>query len=162
MFELLAMRLILSWILNIAIYAGIVAAIVWGIPHILQKKLGTEDPIAVVTSSSMWPALKAGDVVFIEAVDRDKLEVGNILVWQKEGSYTIHRLVRLEETTVVTKGDANFKEDDPVPYESVVGRAAVRGNGKPYRVPYLGFASNVGQAIRNFSLANAIRYERAP
>jgi hypothetical protein len=71
-------------------------------------------------------------------------------------------VVKLDETTLTTKGDANFKEDTPVSYEAVMGRAALRSNGSPYRVPYLGFASNVGRVVRNFSLANVTSYERTP
>ena len=154
------MRTVLSIMLNIAIYAGIVVGIVWGIPAYLSHKLGTEHPMASITSSSMWPALKAGDLVFIEAIAKDELGIGDIIVWQGDGMFTIHRIVKLDDTTLTTKGDANFENDAPIPYSAVVGRAAMKKSGRPWRIPYAGLLANVGMSVRTVSFDRALEYER--
>jgi signal peptidase len=134
------MRKLFGIILNIAIYAAIVFAIVYGVPRLLVWKLGTEYPIAAITSGSMWPALKIGDIVLIKKVDKEEIAVGDIVVWSNEKGFTIHRVAELGEKTLTTKGDGNFTNDAPVPYEDVVGET-VQFRGKPFRIPYFGYIS---------------------
>ena len=131
---------ILKFFLNIVIYAAIVGLIVWGLPKYLTKKLGTDYPIAAITSGSMWPALHIGDLVLIQAVSKEDLEVGDIIVWQNDKGFTIHRIAKLNENTLVTKGDGNFTEDSPVKYSDVIGRTVYR-DGNPVRIPYMGYIS---------------------
>src|SRR3989344_2240191 len=133
----------LKIILEIGIYAAIVAGIVWGVPKFLSNKLGTTYPIAAITSGSMWPALKQNDIVLIKAVPKEELKVGDVIVWQNlsgsnnlgQASFTIHRIVELASTTLITKGDANFTKDSPVSYSDIVGRTVMWGE-KPLRIPY--------------------------
>ena len=124
---------ILEWIVG----GAIVIAIAYGTPIALTKILNTEYPIASITSSSMWPALKKGDIVFIKGVDKSELEAGDIIVYRNEKGFTIHRITELNEETLKTRGDANSISDKPIRYEEVVGRA-VEWNGKPFRIPKLG------------------------
>jgi len=124
---------ILEWI----VCAVIVVAIAYGTPMVLSKILKTEYPVASITSSSMWPALKKGDIVFIKNVDKSELKVGDVVVYKNERGFTIHRVTELNEKTLKTKGDANNVSDRPVKYEEVVGRT-VEWNGKPFRIPKLG------------------------
>lgn len=153
---------LLSIALNLAIYVAIVAVIVKGVPYVLQKKLGTEQPMATITSGSMWPALKTWDVVFIEKVPREAIQKGDIVVWRHDGGYTIHRVVSLGVKTLATKGDANFAEDAPISYDDVIGRALVRKSGSPIRIPYLGIVTNLGVVLRaHFNSPVTATYERA-
>ena len=124
---------ILEWIVG----AAIVVAIAYGTPIALTKILKTNYPIASITSSSMWPALKKGDIVFIKGADKSELEVGAVIVYRNKKGFTIHRITELNEETLKTKGDANNVSDRPIKYEEVVGRA-VEWNGAPFRIPYLG------------------------
>jgi len=137
-----------KFFLNLIVYVLIVVGIVWGLPTFLSWKLGTEYPIAAITSGSMWPVLKEKDLVFIKAVEREDIEVGDIVVWRNEKGFTIHRVVELRDATLITKGDANFKEDKPVKYEDVVGETVEVGDA-PLRIPYLGFISIVGGKLGN-------------
>lgn len=134
-------------IINTVIYIAIIGAIVFGVPSFLSWKLGTEYPIAAITSGSMWPILKEGDLIFIKAVSKDEIEIDDIVVWQNANGFTIHRVVELKVSTLVTKGDGNFTKDKPVRYENVIG-ATVELAGKPARIPYLGFISMFGGKIK--------------
>src|SRR3989344_4022460 len=137
------LKTILKIVLNVVLYVAIVAAIVWGVPKLLEAKLGTKYPIAAITSGSMWPVLHTGDIVLIRKTPKEEIKVGDIVVWQNEKGFTIHRVAKLNEDTLVTKGDANFTEDPAVPYSDVIGKTVYMGE-KPFRVPYLGFISVIG------------------
>ncbi len=87
---------------------------------------------SVVLSGSMEPTLSVNDLVFVRATG--DYEVGDVVVYQSGSSRVIHRITRiLEDGSVVTKGDANNTEDEPVPAEDVKGEMV----GK---VPVLGAA----------------------
>ena len=131
-------------IIEILIYIIVVVGLVVGTPKALTYALGTEYPIASITSSSMWPDLKKGDLVFIEYADKDSLAVGDIVVFKnlstgsrQASGFTIHRIIELNEDTVLTKGDANNVADKPVGYDKIVGRT-LNWNDKPVRIPQLG------------------------
>lgn len=127
--------------LDFMVYVVIVGVIVFGLPRFLVWKLGTNYPMAAITSGSMWPVLKTGDLVFIQGVkDRSEISEGNIIVFQNRvnNTLTIHRVIKLGETKITTKGDANFTEDAPVDYADVIGKALTWGKGVPVRIPYLG------------------------
>ena len=58
----------LSILKDFILYVVILATILFGVPRFLSWYLETPYPIAAITSGSMWPALKEGDLVFIEGV----------------------------------------------------------------------------------------------
>ena len=84
---------------------------------------------SVVLTGSMEPTLSANDLVVIRSADA--CSAGDIVVYQSGDSLVIHRVVRVEDEYVVTKGDANNTEDDPVPLSAVKGRML-------FAVPFLG------------------------
>jgi signal peptidase I len=144
------MRILSSFIINFLIYVAIVAGLVLGLPELLSWRLGTPYPMAAITSGSMWPALREGDLVFIQGAEKSDLAVGDVVVYRNDGGpgFTIHRIVRLDEETFTTKGDANFENDKPVPYGRLVGRN-LTVLGKPARLPYLGSITVVASTLRD-------------
>jgi signal peptidase I len=131
------MKRVLKFVLNIAIYIGIVAGVLFGLPRFLAWHLNTPYPLAAITSGSMWPALHEGDLIFIEGIKREDINKDDIVVWRNPNGFTIHRVMELREDSLITKGDANFGEDDPVSYEDVIGRT-YKIVGRNARIPYLG------------------------
>ena len=124
---------IIGWILYLALLVGLV----WGVPRGLVYLLKTDYPMASITSGSMWPALKKGDFILIKGIDsREEIMMGDIVVYQNPKGFTIHRVVKMNEETLVTKGDANNVEDTPVRYEEIVGKALTINN-KTFRIPLL-------------------------
>ena len=142
------MKRALKILFETVIYAAIVFGIVWGVPKFLSVKLGTEYPIAAITSGSMWPALKQNDIVLIKKIPKEELKIGDIVVWQNQQGFTIHRITELASTTLTTKGDANFTSDNPVPYSDIVGRTVMLTDTKPLRIPYFGYISVIGGKYR--------------
>lgn len=134
----------ISWL----VYLAILAALIYGLPQILTFVLETEYPLASITSSSMWPTLKQGDLVLIKGVNKEELQVGDVVVYQNEMGFTIHRIVKMDGETLVTKGDANNINDSPVKYEQLIGRL-VEVRSKPLRLPYLGMVSALVQKFKS-------------
>lgn len=84
---------------------------------------------AVVLSGSMEPTLSVGDFVLIKA--EDSYEVDDIVVYQSGSGLVIHRVLQTDGQTLVTRGDANNVNDDPVPVIYVKGRLICA-------IPYVG------------------------
>ncbi len=75
--------------------------------------------------SSMFPVIRTGDRITIEAVS-GKPSIGDIIVFQSNGQMICHRLVKTFKKDGVqyyqTRGDAFFKRDMPITYEHIIGR----------------------------------------
>ncbi|OGM09337.1 signal peptidase I [Candidatus Woesebacteria bacterium RBG_13_36_22] len=128
----------IGWVL----YVGILIGLIIGIPKGLSYVLDSDHPMASITSGSMWPSLKKGDLVFIKGIEnKDEIKQGDIIVYKNAKGFTIHRVAQLNEETVVTKGDANNTSDAPVRYEDIVGKTVTYSSNKPIRIPFLGSIS---------------------
>ena len=128
---------LIGWILYLAVLVGLV----YGIPKGLALLLKTDYPLASITSGSMWPALKKGDLVVIKGIEnKEEIQVGDIIVYKNQKGFTIHRVTKISSETVTTKGDANNVYDPPVEYEEIIGKA-LTFNQKPLRIPLIGSVS---------------------
>lgn len=94
---------------------------------------------SVVTSGSMAPAIRTGDVVLTSPVgarDAATLPAGSVVLVRdpsRPGGYLLHRLVaRNPDGTLKTKGDANLSAD-----RAPVSADHLRGVGR-LRIPYIG------------------------
>jgi len=136
-----------------AIYIGlgVITAIV--LNFLLGAVLGTNLPVVAVVSDSMthdsvtgkfhyaflnenfgyteeeignWPinsGFLKGDVLLIQGVDKDELEVGDVIVYDIGQQVPIvHRVVKIEGDVIWTKGDHNPSVDPWTPRE-VYGKA---------------------------------------
>src|SRR3990170_2858406 len=118
-------RSFLKWAVSMLTYGFIVAGIVLGLPKFLAWSLETPYPMAAITSGSMWPVLKEGDLIFVQGVQgKSDIRIGDVIVYRNKSNNTfvIHRVVTISDGTLTTKGDANFTGDAPVAYEDVVGK----------------------------------------
>lgn len=84
---------------------------------------------AVVLSGSMEPTLSVGDFVLIKA--EDSYAVDDIVVYQSGSGLVIHRIMHTDGQTLITRGDANNVDDDPVQAIYVKGRLICA-------IPYVG------------------------
>ncbi len=103
----------------------------------------------VVSSGSMSPALRTGDLVFVR--ESSKYQKGDIITFiDSRNEYISHRIVKVEKkegkTSFVTKGDANNSRDgSPVSPVNVMGRVS-------FSVPLIGipiafFHTRIGLSI---------------
>lgn len=131
------LKSLLGWI----IYIAVLIVLIYGIPKGLVYILDTQYPMASITSGSMWPALKKGDLIFIKGIEgKDEIKVGDIVVYKNSKGFTIHRVIEINENTILTRGDANNVNDSPVSYEEIIGKPLTIKN-KPFRIPFVGLVS---------------------
>ena len=87
--------------------------------------------VSVVLSGSMETALSVDDLVFVHA--QESYAVGDVVVYQDGGSLVIHRIILMDGDEVVTMGDANNVEDEPIALSAIKGKAVAS-------IPYAGIA----------------------
>lgn len=139
------MNKILKSVIGWVLYLAVLAVLIYGIPKALVYFLKTDYPMASVTSGSMWPALKKGDLVLIKGVkNSDEIKVGDIIVYKNPSTgsgqvrgLTIHRVEKLEWSGVITRGDANNISDPLVSYKDIIGKA-LTFNERVLKIPLLG------------------------
>ncbi len=104
----LAKKHIVGYALSIT---GMVIAILYVMLISCQFRYG----LLVIATPSMTGEINQGDAIIYEEYDDRKIEVGQILVFEKNGSTIVHRVVEIEningQTRYITKGDANEDND---------------------------------------------------
>lgn len=90
-----------------------------------------------IASGSMEPELSIGDMVIVNTLDKSNISVGDVIKFEKNGMYVIHRVADIEEkngqTVYLTKGDANQNQDTGyVTADDIVGKIIGR-------IPYVGY-----------------------
>ncbi len=105
-----------------------------------------------VQGISMLPLLWPNEIVLIEPINNYKIQIGDILLIKKDHRFIAHRLLKKNKTQhkemLITKGDSNFKEDEPTDLESIYGliKAVQIKNGEfveiKIRKPFLNLILN--------------------
>jgi signal peptidase I len=75
---------------------------------------------------SMHPTIQDGDLVWVASVSRDRIQVGNIVLYQAGGVPVVHRVVGIRKfagrTVLTLRGDACGSPDAPVEGGQVLGK----------------------------------------
>lgn len=64
-----------------------------------------------VLTGSMEPEIMPGDLAVVKAIEKDKLEVNDIITFKYDGHVVTHRIVQKQSQGFTTKGDNNNIED---------------------------------------------------
>ena len=111
----------------------IVLIILTLVPLTVPKLFGIK--LYGIMTESMSPQYNVGGVVYVKSVEASSVKIDDVITYRTgrgEESVT-HRVIGIEGDKFVTKGDANNVEDNnPVPYEKVVGHAMSK-------LPYAGY-----------------------
>lgn len=104
---------------------------------------------AAITSGSMEPGIRVGDVVVFSATPDEPIAEGSVIVFPDgRGSLITHRVVAtLDDGSYATRGDNNIVNDS-----TSVSHESVRGVGR-ILVPYVGYPAVWTSAGTWYSLA---------
>lgn len=91
---------------------------------VLKKDITTINGYTVleVISGSMEPTIHIGDMIAIDTKVEEFSEGDIITFYDDEGSFVTHRIVSIDKNQIITKGDNNNTEDDPISIDKVVGK----------------------------------------
>ena len=73
-----------------------------------------------VTTGSMSGTIEINDVVIVKI--NDNIKENDIITYQLDDTIITHRLIKIEDNQLITKGDANNTEDRPIEKKSVIGK----------------------------------------
>lgn len=74
-----------------------------------------------VATGSMADTIEIGDVVVVEITK--EIQEDDIIVYQDGDNFITHRLLEIKDNgELITKGDANNTEDDPISNKQVLGK----------------------------------------
>lgn len=96
----------------------------------------------LVRSESMEPAIDMGDLIITGPVDgllSRELAPGTVITYQYNGQLVTHRIQSIDDTAIVTQGDA---AEDPDPW--TVNISNIRGVYL-FKIPYVGYLTNFTQ-----------------
>ena len=76
---------------------------------------------AIVLSGSMEPTLEINDFVVVKKPD--VIKVNDIVSYRQDdlSKEVLHRIIRMNDDEIVTKGDANNTEDNPIAMSQITG-----------------------------------------
>lgn len=88
---------------------------------------------AVVLSGSMEPEFSVGDLLIVAVCD--EYRVDDAVVYQDGRMAITHRIVSITDDEVITRGDANNTDDDPITPQQIKGKVVLA-------IPLVGYAVN--------------------
>lgn len=74
----------------------------------------------IVASGSMSGTVDVNDMVIVKITD--DFQVGNIVTYQADGYFVTHRIISINKDQIITKGDSNNTEDDPIGRDKIIGK----------------------------------------
>ena len=74
----------------------------------------------IVASGSMSGTVDVNDMVIVKITDN--FQVGDIVTYQADGYFVTHRIISINKDQIITKGDSNNTEDDPIGRDKIIGK----------------------------------------
>ena len=117
---------IIGFILNILIIIISIITVI-GIYYMVQIRILKKDYANIfgytffeVATGSMADTINIGDVVIVKINDR--IKKNDIIVYKEENSFITHRIIEINEESIITRGDANNSEDKPIQTSQILGK----------------------------------------
>ena len=73
-----------------------------------------------VKTGSMEPTIKKNDIVIVKL--KQKIKENDVITYKKNEYFVTHRVIKKEENKIITKGDKNNKNDQPIENKDVIGK----------------------------------------
>lgn len=74
-----------------------------------------------IETGSMSPELEIEDIIIVK-LGNDNLNVNDIITFRQDNNLVTHRIIKIEDKLITTKGDGNNSEDEPITKEDVVAK----------------------------------------
>ncbi len=80
--------------------------------------------VAVAEGQSMYPVITPDDLVIVQLGNKG-ISKGDIIIFKQNEKMIIHRVIQINETTIITQGDNCDRPDSPVSRENVLGKVVL-------------------------------------
>lgn len=80
-----------------------------------------------ISSGSMEPNIKVDDYVIVKL--KTNYKKGDIVSYKYQNSVITHRIVNIDKNKVITRGDANNTDDQPISMKDIIGKVVHIGKG---------------------------------
>ena len=121
---------IVKKILKYLAYSLLSILVIFSIYSVIMVKVLNKDYVNVfgytyfvVASGSMSGTIEVNDIIIVKLNDGYKEK--DIVTFKNNGSFITHRVERIEKDKVITRGDANNLDDDPVSKKDIIGRVVL-------------------------------------
>ena len=71
-------------------------------------------------TASMSPTIEIGDIVFVKIGEDTKEK--DIITYKKDNEFITHRIIKIDENSVIAKGDNNNTQDEKITKDAIVGK----------------------------------------
>lgn len=71
-------------------------------------------------TGSMSPTIEKGDIVIVKI--GEQVKENDIITYKKQDSYITHRIMKIEEDSIIAKGDNNNTQDEKINKNEVIGK----------------------------------------
>lgn len=121
------LKIVKNSIINVIIFILSIIAIlvVWGF---IQTNIQGKQYINIFGYSifqtetrSMATTIEKGDIVIVK-IGQDNLQEKDIITYKDENAIITHRIIKIDENSIIAKGDNNNVEDDPIEKDNVIGK----------------------------------------
>ena len=72
-------------------------------------------------TGSMSPTIERGDIIIIKI--GDEIKENDIITYKQDNVLITHRIEQIDGDTIITKGDYNNVQDEPIEKNQVIGKA---------------------------------------
>ena len=74
-----------------------------------------------LSGHSMTPVIKNGDWLTLKH-NKNDIKVGSIIAYRREQKIIVHRVIKMQAQSLITKGDFNYHLDEAVDIKNVIGK----------------------------------------
>ena len=78
-----------------------------------------------VKTGSMEENIHVGDYVLI--YKKSNYNVGDVVTYQKDDYFITHRIIKIDDNQIITKGDANNTVDEKIALDDIIGKVIMSG-----------------------------------
>lgn len=71
-------------------------------------------------TASMSPTIEIGDIVIVKI--GQEVQKGDIITYKSKNVFITHRIIEIEDESIIAKGDNNNTEDEPISKDNIIGK----------------------------------------
>lgn len=120
---------ICRWIFDIILFIILAIALIMAYNHVQVNIKGNTYTTMLgysafeVATGSMSNTIEIGDVILVKLIEpNEPVSENEIVVFTQDTKLVTHRIIKINGDKIITKGDANNTQDDPISRGQIIGK----------------------------------------